>query len=254
MEFRLLLDPPAAGPWNMAVDEALLETAASLGRATLRFYAWEKPTLSLGYFQAARERQLHAASATCPFVRRPSGGGAIIHDRELTYSIALPLEDVRSDPASRLYDACHETLVTSLSELGVAAATYRAPGSGRPSPGGQASTVQPFLCFQRRCCGDVVSEGFKVAGSAQRRRRRAVLQHGSILLARSERAPELPGILEIAGRALFPAELIDRWTPRLAERLGLGLGHTADLSPDEQHRATLHANSRFGADGFALRR
>ena len=74
----------------MAVDEALLETAASLGVPTLRFYQWQEPTMSLGYFQEYADRLRHAASAGCPTVRRASGGGAIMHDRELTYSLAVP--------------------------------------------------------------------------------------------------------------------------------------------------------------------
>ena len=72
---RLLIDPPAAGAWNMAVDEALLESAAIAGVATLRFYQWSEPTLSLGYFQAAADREQHAASRDCPLVRRPAAAG-----------------------------------------------------------------------------------------------------------------------------------------------------------------------------------
>src|SRR5262245_3748574 len=111
---RLLIDPPASGAWNMAVDEALLETAATEGLPTLRFYEWERPTLSLGYFQSAADRVHHAASRECPVVRRASGGGAIVHDRELTYSIAVPQANPRSAAAAELYDSFHETLVQAL--------------------------------------------------------------------------------------------------------------------------------------------
>src|SRR5262245_54691837 len=82
---RLIVDGAAGGPWNMAVDETLLESAAASGAASLRFYGWSEPTLSLGYFQRAAARQTHATSLGCPMVRRPSGGGAILHDWELTY-------------------------------------------------------------------------------------------------------------------------------------------------------------------------
>ena len=78
--FLLLLDPPASGAWNMAVDEALLEAAAADGQCTLRFYRWAEPTLSLGYFQAYCRPPAPPASAGCAVVRRPSGGGAILHD------------------------------------------------------------------------------------------------------------------------------------------------------------------------------
>src|SRR5688572_19512152 len=89
-ELRIVFDPPASGPWNMAVDEALLHSTAEGGQATLRFYTWEEPTLSLGHFQTLAEREQHQASLACPLVRRASGGGAILHDIELTYSICLP--------------------------------------------------------------------------------------------------------------------------------------------------------------------
>ena len=80
---RLIIDPPRSGPMNMAIDEVLLESAATDGVATLRLYHWNEPTLSLGYFQAAEERERHQASTNCPLVRRASGGGAILPNRLL---------------------------------------------------------------------------------------------------------------------------------------------------------------------------
>ena len=74
VSLRLLIDPPAAGPWNMAVDEALLETA-DRGQCTLRFYQWQQPTLSLGYFQPYEDRWRHEASGSCIAVRRPAAAG-----------------------------------------------------------------------------------------------------------------------------------------------------------------------------------
>ena len=74
----------------MGVDEALLMDAVENGVATLRFYQWSEPTLSLGYFQRYADREQHTASRNCAVVRRQTGGGAILHDRELTYSLALP--------------------------------------------------------------------------------------------------------------------------------------------------------------------
>jgi len=87
---RVIFDSAGDGAWNMAVDQALLMSAEQDGMVTLRLYAWAQPTLSLGYFQKHADRQLHTASATCPLVRRRSGGGAILHDQELTYSLAIP--------------------------------------------------------------------------------------------------------------------------------------------------------------------
>src|SRR4051812_24837067 len=85
---RLLPVAAADGPTNMAADEAMLESAAGRGLASLRFYTWTGPTVSLGYFQpsAGRETKL----AALPWVRRSTGGAAILHHRELTYSFALP--------------------------------------------------------------------------------------------------------------------------------------------------------------------
>src|SRR5687767_3136581 len=112
-DVRLLIDLPASGAWNMAVDEVLLETAAAGGGAALRLYAWEAPTLSLGYFQAAADRTQHSASQECPLVRRSSGGGAIVHDQELTYSLALPQHGPHKPSAAELYDLVHESLVAT---------------------------------------------------------------------------------------------------------------------------------------------
>src|SRR4051794_30663710 len=104
---RLIVDPPLEGPMNMAIDEALLNSAATGGIATLRLYQWNKPTLSLGYFQRAAEREMHPPSLACPLVRRASGGGAILHDRELTYSIAIPEASASAAASRRLYEGIH---------------------------------------------------------------------------------------------------------------------------------------------------
>jgi lipoate-protein ligase A len=188
---RLLIDPPATGSWNMAVDEALLEYAAS-GGWTLRFYAWRTPTLSLGYFQTCHDRHTHIASRVLPMVRRASGGGAIVHDRELTYSLSGPTESASSSAAQRRFRAVHAAWVEVLAALGVEAHLCQSARPALPAAG-------PFLCFQRHAVGDVLVGGFKVAGSAQRRRHGAILQHGSVLLGTSAAAPELPGLADLAG-------------------------------------------------------
>src|SRR5438067_8812863 len=152
---RLIIDAPAPGAWNMAVDEALLETAAGSGVATLRFYQWSEPTLSLGYFQAAADRDQHPKSRNCLLIRRASGGGAILHDCELTYSIAMPQASARSSEASRLYELFHESLSEALAEFGVSATLYRAAASCRSSSASN-KTDDSFLCFLRRIWLDMV--------------------------------------------------------------------------------------------------
>jgi len=213
---RLLIDPPLPGVENMAVDEALLASAADDGPTTLRLYGWTPATLSLGYFQAYRQRETHAASADCPVVRRASGGGAIVHDCELTYSFAVPSRRDAADDAARWYEVFHRTLIETL-------ATWELHAELCTSPSGLGAAEEPFLCFERRTVGDVLLEGEKVVGSAQRRRHGAVLQHGSVLLGRSPAAPQLPGIRDIGAVELPIEGLVDRWLAVLAERLGAAL-------------------------------
>lgn len=241
---RVIFNPPASGPWNMAVDEALLETAVSTGQATLRFYQWQEPTLSLGYFQSLDDRQQHPPSQDCPVVRRASGGGAILHDRELTYSIAIPQAAARLTEASHLYELCHQTLIAALAECGITATLYR--DCSVTTSNETQNLKPPFLCFQRRTCFDVVIGTAKIGGSAQRRRRGAVLQHGSVLLARSPKAPELPGINEAAAVEITAEDLAHRWTPRLAETLNRSFTAGSLLAAERDLAAALSIR-RFAA-------
>lgn len=244
----LIRDVPASGSWNMAVDEALLASAWRDGTATLRFYGWQPATLSLGYFQVVADRHQHPPSRACPLVRRWTGGGAIVHDRELTYSLALPAG--RPWPTAKvLYDLVHQTLIDTLAEWGLRAVKYRdlvpACHTALESP---LRGRQPFLCFQRRACSDVLLAGHKIAGSAQRRRRGAVLQHGSVLLARSPLAPELPGIAELSGQTLTADELAQRWVRHLAAALGVTV-EPRELTQQEREEAAYWEKERFSLLG-----
>ncbi|NLE39363.1 MAG: lipoate--protein ligase family protein [Pirellulaceae bacterium] len=237
----LLIDRPASGDWNMAVDEALLESFIDRDVCCWRFYGWSEPTLSLGYFQAHDDRRRHPASLACPVVRRASGGGAIVHDVELTYSLIAPAETPLANQRERLYRTVHETLIETLVQLGVHGASL----FGHPSA--VRHDESPFLCFERRSPGDVVYGGAKIAGSAQRRRRGAVLQHGSILLGRSTAAPELPGIEELASRKLSKNTLMEAWRPRLQEHLGLAF-FERPLENGEQTRADELVRAKYASD------
>ncbi len=209
---RLIIDGADTGAAQMAVDEALLDSVAAEPCPTLRFYRWSRPTLSLGYFQNYAERLAHAPSRDCPLVRRQTGGGAILHDQELTYSLVVPCADPLAHEPARLYEAAHDALIELL-------AAYGCQAQRQCEPAASAQCQQPFLCFQRRTPGDVLLGPIKICGSAQRRRRGAILQHGSLLLARSAAAPELPGILEQCGHPLDPGELSTGWGHGIAERL-----------------------------------
>lgn len=216
MDLRVIVDPPAGGAWNMAVDEALLATAAQGGPLTLRCYRWETPTLSLGYFQQAAERARHLASRRCPLIRRASGGGAIVHDREWTYSLAVP--DRRGTAAAELYDEVHGAILKLLAHWQISAELA-----------GEATRPTEFLCFQRRAVGDIVVGGFKIGGSAQRRLRAAVLQHGSVLYERSPAAPELPGLRELADSP--ESQCTDTQVAAFPWELATALGQAWDLTP-----------------------
>ena len=226
----MLVDPPADGAWNMAVDEALLEEVTTSGRPVLRFYQWQSPTLSLGYFQKVADRAMHAASSEAEVVRRLSGGGAILHDQELTYSFILPQSHPLADDTQLLYDCVHDAIVSDLNDrLRASSRDWTSLPCDEPSNLGPSE--QPFLCFLRRAKGDILlrkndapsSENYKIVGSAQRRRRGTVLQHGSILLSQSSCAPELPGFNELTGQLLDAKELLLILSAKIAEKCSLTL-------------------------------
>lgn len=246
---RCQFDEPAGGAWNMAVDEALLEAADADGVSTLRFYRWSEPTLSLGYFQRFEDRGAHCASRECPVVRRASGGGAILHDAELTYSLALPTADRLAAAARGLHDQIQAALAEALAALDVQVRICAA------LPGPQDS---PFLCFQRRGPGDLLLGNWKIAGSAQRRHRGAILQHGSILLATSNFAPELPGLMELTGKQLDLGELANIFRGSLGIRLKLCFNEPANspsiLADELSKRAHQISREKFAGDAWTSRR
>lgn len=177
--FRLLIDPPLPGLENMARDDALQHSVGTeLSAPTLRLYQWVEPTLSLGYFQRyADYATLPPPAGELPLVRRPTGGGAILHDLELTYSLTLPANHrLLTAGPNRLYEWMHDAIIMALSSITAIPRRCGITDDSTPTRG-------PFFCFARRHCFDVTVDGAKLAGSAQRRTRLAVLQHGSIILA-----------------------------------------------------------------------
>lgn len=244
MAFRIVFTAPADGPWNMAVDESLLASAAA-GQTTLRFYGWKPATLSLGYFQSLDSRTTHAASRSCDIVRRASGGGAILHDRELTYSFATPVHDRFGQRAEQVYDLFHRTLCDVLARWKIHA---RFVGDTPHS-----ASEDSFLCFERRSAMDLVVAGAKILGSAQRRHQGALLQHGSLLLAASRFAPELPGLAELTGQTLELHEVCEDWLPRLEAAMGL-CGERGELTDSELLLAEQWQRERFANDVWTARR
>jgi len=233
----------------MAVDEALLEGAGPEQAPTLRFYSWAEPTLSLGYFQEHEQRQNHTPSQCCTLVRRASGGGAILHHLELTYSYVVPVRSRFSDDPLFLYDTFHDSLIETLKEEWGVSAERHIPLASI----GQVAPTEPFLCFERRAAGDVICRGKKICGSAQRRGRSAVLQHGSVLLQQSPYAPELPGILELTGVSIPLNELWQRWSKRLSKELKTEFVPGV-LSPEERVESQRIADQKFSSPDWTHRR
>jgi lipoate-protein ligase A len=210
---RLVIEPePQSGVRNMAIDEALLEAALEHAACTVRWYRWQTATVSLGYFQDAASSATIPKLAELPVVRRLTGGGAILHHHEWTYSCAVPANHPLAQTPLRIYELVHQRIIASLAERGLQSATLRGA-----SDSGQESA---FLCFGRGDPRDIVLGGHKIVGSAQRRRRGAVLQHGSILLRRCEYAAQFPGILDLA-----PAVVLDEaFIRNMGESVGAVFG------------------------------
>jgi lipoyl(octanoyl) transferase len=193
--WRLLVDAPAGGAWNMAVDEMLLDgVAGGATLPTLRFYQWSPPCLSLGYFQPFEVVDVEGCRAQgVDVVRRPTGGRAILHDREVTYSIALPASLLGPDGAVLpSYHRLSLALQNGLRRLGV-------PATLAPESAARGSAEHGPACFDRPSAHEILLRGRKLVGSAQMRRAGAILQHGSILI--EPRIKKLSACLRLAASA-----------------------------------------------------
>jgi lipoate-protein ligase A len=172
--WRVMVTPPASGSYNMAVDERLMAAARVEDCWIVRVYGWAFPTVSFGKYQAAASAYSPDAIRARHFdvVRRPTGGRAILHHREITYSVAAPLE--RAGELRQTYSVINQLLLAGLERLGVAA---RLSATG---PRGIAPGMIP--CFDHPSDGELVVGTRKLVGSAQWRSHDALLQHGSILI------------------------------------------------------------------------
>ena len=205
------------GPENMALDDALLEAiGATDADALLRVYGWSVPTLSLGYFQRLGEVRSEMRWRDVPIVRRPTGGGAIWHEHELTYALAVRESHRLVRPSRQLYQAVHAAISSGLVHLGIPAVRR-----GEVFPPGDCERIRPILCFSDLCPEDVVFKNKKIVGSCAASARGAVLQHGSILLARSSQTPELPGICDLVGGSAEPRDWSERTEQWITAALGL---------------------------------
>ena len=220
------------------MDQAILESVDSIGKPTLRFYSWEPATLSLGYFQSLESRGLHAASYDSPVVRRASGGGAIMHDQEITYSVVLPSRDRWSNRNSKLYRTVHDGIIELFKSFKISLKAY-AKDDDPP-----AESPDDFLCFNRRTDGDLILDGYKVVGSAQRRGKNALLQHGSILFEKSKFAPELPGIFDLSEVQISRDHLLESLSREICKCLGF-VPENGKYSSDELELSQQIEKNRF---------
>ncbi len=160
--------------WNMALDEALLEFSATLGKPILRLYGWEERAATFGYFQKYAE--VTGWTELRPLIRRPTGGGLVPHDTDWTYSIIVPPDNewyqLRAEGS---YCRAHDWIAQSFRHLRVA--TELAASSAKELPG---------RCFIGAEKFDVLANGQKIAGAAQKRNKLGLLIQGSIQPARKD--------------------------------------------------------------------
>lgn len=174
--WRTMRSAPASGAHNMAVDSVLLAAARDAHAVGVwRTYAWSAPTISFGRHEAARAHFSAAsiAAAELSAVRRPTGGRALLHGGDVTYSVAMPLDS--RTPWTAAYRAVNAVLLAALRALGVDAHLALAAATPSVRPDGA-------LCFAQPARGEIVVDGAKLVGSAVWREHGAYLQHGSILL------------------------------------------------------------------------
>jgi lipoate-protein ligase A len=169
---------PRSGAWNMAIDRALMESAGEgASPPTVRFYQWQPPAVSLGKGQPlAVVDQARCAAAGVEIVRRPTGGWAILHIDELTYSVAAHADEpVVAGPLLEAYKHLSAGLIAGLHNMGLAAEL--AP----PLPSQEKAGL--MACFEVPYNNEITVHGMKLMGSAQARSQRRLMQHGSLPLS-----------------------------------------------------------------------
>ena len=246
--WRLLVHEASDGAWNMAVDEAILESYltpdAGTAPPTLRLYGWNPPALSLGKSQPSSgscERRVLRRRGI-DLVRRPTGGLAVLHDRERTYAV---IGSLRREPFAggvlETYRSISAALEDAMRSLGASARASSARREGvRPEVGPS--------CFALTSAHEITVGGRKLIGSAQFRRGCAFLQHGSILLDSNpdQLAAVLGGPVDrdsftdletVLGRAVRPEELDRALVDAFERRFGVGL-RAGQLTSGERSRAT----------------
>jgi lipoate-protein ligase A len=239
--WRLIVTWDASPAFNMGLDEALL--ASREAPPTLRLYTWRPDTLSLGYFQ--RVSDVPGATRAGALVRRITGGGAIHHQRELTFSLGLPLDHpLYAGPVAASYERVHALIAAALDEFGVKAAAraQAALASDREDTG---------MCFHHSTALDLAWDGRKGVGSAQRRKGGRVLHHGSIKLGTTPLEGDI-AVVDRQGTGL-DAQAFAPALRRAIER-GLGVRLEAGVPTPEERDAARRLGARYVDPGFVRRR
>jgi len=267
--WRLLLDGAADGYTNMAIDEAILEAhLAGEIPPTVRFYRWQPPCLSIGYFQRAGRAVDEAGCRELgvDWVRRPTGGRAILHDIELTYSVVASEGDTAVEGGVLAsYRKISAALMAGLGRLGAPAEMVAEKMRGH--------SLGSAACFDAPSAYEVTIDGRKVIGSAQVRRGGALLQHGAILLevdiarqvgvihpppdvSREELAellaPRLISLREALGRPVSPEELAAALRAGFEEAWGTPLWER-ELTRGERRRGA-DLRGKYASDAWNRRR
>ena len=178
--WRLIKTPPASGAWNMAVDEAILQAVGN-GHImpTLRLYSWEPACLSVGYAQPISDVDIKQLKhRKWDIVRRLTGGRAILHTDELTYAVVGPQDDPHlTGGVLASYRRLSKALMAALLNLGLTVEALPQPQSP-----GVNNTMKDPVCFEVPSNYEITTNGKKLVGSAQARKRDGVLQHGTLPL------------------------------------------------------------------------
>ncbi len=267
-DWRLILSDPASGPMNMALDEAILEAVRKdQALPTLRFYSWDPPCLSLGYAQSIDDADRSAIEELgWDLVRRPTGGKAILHTDEITYSISAPSDHPLFGGGILLsYQRISLALIAGLERLGLEP-ELNVTESPEPSNGNP-------VCFQNPGAFEITIAGKKLVGSAQLRRSGAVLQHGSIPLRgelgricqalqypndhERKQAMEQVGqyaitIEQVLGESPAWSEVAEYLTAGFEQSLQLNLSHL-DLSKQEIIRSNEILEERYSHPDWTQR-
>lgn len=267
--WRFILHPPYPGAWNMVVDEAILESVAKKENPpTLRLYGWCPYALSLGHAQCFADVDLPALQANgWDIVRRPTGGRAILHADELTYSICAPQDDSHvSGNVLESYRLLSNGLLKGLQLAGITA-------DSQPSQEKDKQILNNPVCFQHPSDYEITWQGRKLIGSAQARRHNGILQHGSIPLngdigrivsvlayaqllerekARENLIQRAVTVSEVLGRPVSWQDMADCVTQGFSQALDLQF-QPARLTPAEKLRSFQLLKEKYANDPWTQR-